>query len=284
MDTFTRKNPTDDTKLQGSVLESPKKPRAVIAIVHGFGEHIGRYEAVAKLLGSNGFAVLGLDLHGHGRTTGKRGHVAEYERLREDVDALTDEARTRFRSVPVFLWGHSMGGGLVLDYVLRRGGRGLRGVIATGPLIEAVGGPSGPVMGLIRLIGKVAPGFSIANRISGEQISTMREEQARYEADTLNHDRLGVGLALGMLGVCNTLPGKGAAFPLPLLLMHARDDQLTRCAASEKFAQSVPDCNFHAFEGVEHEIHNDTSRGRVVDLITQFIEDHRELSQNRHRS
>ena len=137
-DTFTRTNPTDDTRLQGRVLQAPKVPRAVVAVVHGFGEHIGRYEAVAAQLGARGMAVLGLDLHGHGRTPGRRGHVPEWERLREDVDAVIHEARARFGAAPLFLWGHSMGGGLVLDYVLARGGKRLRGVIATAPMIEAV--------------------------------------------------------------------------------------------------------------------------------------------------
>jgi alpha-beta hydrolase superfamily lysophospholipase len=274
MQTFMRHNPTDNTPLHGEVIAAPKRARAVIAIVHGFGEHIGRYTPLGPLFENLGFAALGLDLHGHGRTPGPRGNVESYERLREDVDMLLDEASERFPDVPVFLWGHSMGGGLALDYTLTRGERGMKGVIATAPLIEAVDAPPAIALSILKLIRKFKPSFAINNEIDGTKISSQPEEQARYESDTLNHGRLGVGLGLGSLGVGKTLPARGARFPLPLLLMHARGDQLTRFEASQKFAANCPTCNFHPFEDVEHEMHNDTSRERVIALMTNFIESH----------
>ena len=275
MTIFTARNATDDKVLQGTLLANPKSPKAAIALVHGFGEHAGRYARVAPLFEAAGIALLGLDLHGHGRTPGPRGRVDRYERLREDVDALLEHARERYPKLPLFLWGHSMGGGLVLNYLLNRGDSGLRGAIATAPLIRAVDAPPKPVMTLLGLLRRVAPGFSIANSIEAEAISTLPEEQKAYAEDALNHDRLGVGLGVGMLRAGETTLSKAAEFPVPLLLMHSRDDKLTDFFASEAFAKACPDCNFHPFEGVEHELHNDTSREHVVQLMTQFVEAHR---------
>ena len=275
MSNFTRKNPTDYTSLHGRVLQSPAKPQAVIAIVHGFGEHIGRYEPMATLLSAEGFAVIGLDLHGHGHTPGARGYVRRYERLREDVDMLVMEARERFPDLPLFLWGHSMGGGLVLDYVFDRGAIGsegtrLVGAIATAPLIEAADPPPAPVFAAMKLLARIAPKLAIKNTITGDQISTLPEERARYEADALNHDRLSLALGLQILGAGKGLSKRREAFPVPLLLIHARGDTLTEFEASEAFAAAREGCNFHPLEGVAHEVHNDSSRDEVVRLITDF--------------
>ena len=272
---FIRKNPTDDTPLHGRVLASPAKPVAVIGIVHGFGEHVGRYEDVAERLGAEGLAVIGLDLHGHGHTPGPRGYVRRYERFRENVDMLVAEAGARFPDMPLFLWGHSMGGGLVLDYTFDRGavaseGTRLSGVIATAPLIEAADPPPAPVFALMKLLARIAPKAALKNTITGDQISTLPEEQTRYEADTLNHDRLSLALGLQILGAGKGLAERQEAFPVPLLLIHARGDTLTKFEASERFAAAREGCNFHPLEGVAHEVHNDSSRDEVVRLITDF--------------
>ena len=274
---FSRRNPTDDTELMGTVLAAPKAPRAVIALVHGFGEHAGRYRPFARELEARGFAVVGLDLHGHGRTNGARGRCDRYERLREDVDMLLWEVRERFPEAPVILYGHSMGGGLVLDHVLQRGGfvrdgQKLSGVIASAPLLEAVDAPPGIALSALGLVRRFAPGFALRQPITGAKISTMPEERAAYESDPLIHNRLGVGLGLDILASGKRSLKRAAEFSLPLLVMHARGDELTSFAASERFAEAAPDCNFIAFEGVAHEIHNDTSRARVADEVSRFAE------------
>ena len=278
MTIFTRHNPTDDLILHGRVLASPAKPRAVIAVVHGFGEHTGRYTGIAEGLGELGFAVLGLDLHGHGSTPGRRGYVKSYTRFHEDVEMLLVEARSRFPGLSVYLWGHSMGGGLVLDFVFENGALEreegqLAGVIATAPLIEAVDPPPAPLFAVMKLLEKAAPKLTLRNPITGEQISTLPEEQARYAEDTLNHDKLTLALGSRILESGKRTASRKGAFPVPLLLMHSRDDTLTRFEASERFARGRDNCNFHPFEGVAHELHNDSSRGEVLRLIDAFVTD-----------
>ena len=274
---FSRRNPTDETELMGTVLAVPKAPRAVIALIHGFGEHMGRYRPFAAELESRGFAVIGLDLHGHGRTNGARGRCDSYERLREDVDMLLWEARERFPGMPVILYGHSLGGGLVLDHVLNRGGfvregQKLAGVVVSAPLLEAVDAPPRPALSALGLVRRFAPGFAMRQPISGEKISSMPDERAAYESDPLVHNRLGVGLGLDSLAAGRRSLSRASEFPLPLLVMHARGDELTSFAASERFAEAAPDFNFIALEGVAHEIHNDTSRARVADEVSKFAE------------
>src|SRR5262249_41630904 len=110
-------------------------PRAVVGIIHGMGEHSGRYSHVAERLIREGYAVLAYDQRGHGRTDGKRGHTPSYELLVDGVDRFVTEARRRFPELPLFLYSHSMGGNVTLNYLLRRKPQ-LAGAVVTGPWLR----------------------------------------------------------------------------------------------------------------------------------------------------
>ena len=118
--------------------ETPAK--AIACLVHGLGEHSGRYAHVGAALNVAGYALLGFDLRGHGKSGGPRGHTPSYETLMDDIGRLLAEARQRYPGQPQFLYGHSLGGNLVLNYALRRK-PGLAGVIATSPAIRTATPP-----------------------------------------------------------------------------------------------------------------------------------------------
>ncbi len=270
---FDTVNPVDDMPLSG-VIYTPDNPTAVISLVHGFGEHIGRYAGMMDHLGEHGIATAALDLRGHGRSGGTRGVSRTYENMRSDVDVLTDKTREEFPDLPHFLFGHSMGGGLVLNYVLKRGAKALSGVIATAPMLRLPEPPPKPLELIVRALRRIAPGMSIKNAIDGTKISSLPNEQAAYEADPLNHGQLGVGLAVDLVQQGEWTLSQAESWTAPLLLMHARQDVLTAYEASREFAQKAQNCDFHTFENVAHEIHNDTSRDAVYANIITFVESH----------
>ena len=112
---------------------APKdKPKAVVALIHGLGEHTGRYAHVGAALTEKGYALLGFDLRGHGKSGGPRGHLPSSEAFMTDIDRFLEETAERYPGLPQFLYGHSLGGLLVLNYALRRKPR-LAGVIS--PLV-----------------------------------------------------------------------------------------------------------------------------------------------------
>ena len=264
----------DGLRLSGQI-HSPETPRAVMSLVHGFGEHQGRYEPMITYLSAQNIAVVTMDLRGHGTSEGKRGVCQAYDFMLGDVSAQLEKARRTFPDLPQFLYGHSMGGGIVLRYVSKPARRqGLAGVIASAPLLGLPKPlPKGQAL-FVKLLRKIAPNAVLPNPIPGSQISTLPEEQARYEADKLNHGKLGVGLAVDMIENGETVLSRAQNLNLPVLVMHAKDDQLTASAASENFAQLAPDCAFHLFEDCEHEMHNDTVRQEVFALMSDFITQH----------
>jgi len=163
--------------------------KAVVCLVHGQGEHSGRYSHVATVLNQAGYVLLGLDLRGNGKSEGKRGHASSYETLMDDIAHLTDEAAKRFPDYPRFLYGHCMGGNLVLNYILRRRPQ-LVGVIATSPLLSLSFELHTCKVMLARIIANVWPSLCFTMRIDVAMISRDPEVLQTLENDPLCHTRI----------------------------------------------------------------------------------------------
>ncbi len=252
-------------------MSAPEKPKAVMLLVHGFGEHSGRYEPMMAHLADHDIAVIALDLEGHGQSGGRRGVCRSYDVLLADVDLLKAKAKADFPGLPVFLYGHSMGGGLALHYVLKHGDDGLNGVIASAPLIHPAEPVPGPLRALVKILRPVLPNMTIGNEISGDKVSSVPDEQKRYEQDPLNHGRLGLGLATGIIEGGEWVADNAERWNTPLLLIHAEADKLTQFNSSREFAANAQNCEFHPMADCEHEMHNDSVREDVYGKMTAFM-------------
>ena len=261
----------DGTELFGRhwAVETPK---AVMTLVHGFGEHCGRYASMAAFLNSHDIAVVTLDFRGHGKSAGRRGVVKSYEDFRADLAVLLAKTQALYPHTPQVLYGHSMGGGIVLDH----GSRNLDDlpIIASAPFIA----PTAPVPKSLRifveLMGKLLPKTAMSQPIDGTKISNLAEEQTLYLDDPLNHGKLGFRLAEGMVKTGERLSLDAKNWDRPLLLLHSKADQLTSFQASEAFAHEAKQTEFHAFEIHQHEMHNDLCRAEVYTLMSDFILKH----------
>jgi alpha-beta hydrolase superfamily lysophospholipase len=266
----------DGTSLQGRHWAAAA-PRATLALVHGFGEHAGRYQPMADALTAAGVQVVAADLRGHGESDGKRGVVSGYDDFRADLAALLDRARDLHAGVdgPLVLFGHSMGGGIVLDYGVHSGvhsgAPGVDAVIASAPLVALADAPPKPLEAIMRGLAKIAPRLALAQPIDGTKISSLPEEQSAYEDDPLTHGKLGLRTAVGMVDTGASITRNAAQCTLPLLVYHSPGDQLTDYAASRAACEAAGG-RFETFEGVEHEMHNDTGREDVYALILGFID------------
>lgn len=273
MSTFEANNASDGTILRGQIWAA-ENPKAVMSLVHGFGEHSGRYADMASYLNSKDISVVTLDLRGHGKSDGRRGYCPDYNLLLSDVDALLAKSREIYPDLPHMLYGHSMGGGIVMNHQLKSGGAGINAVIVSAPFIQPADTISKPQRAIVRFLGKMAPKMSLGNKIDGSKVSRLPLEQEAYMSDPLNHGNLGVGLAIGMVEGGEWILENAQNWTRPLLLVHARQDQLTDFAASEAFATKAQNCTFKAYEDCEHEIHNDCHRADVYKAASDFIESH----------
>ena len=250
------------------------QPKAAILLVHGHGEHVGRYEHVAAALAEQGYAMLGFDLRGHGKSGGARGATPSYDALMDDIASFSGQAEARFAGLPRFLYGHSMGGNLVLNYALRCK-PDLHGVIATGPWLKLAFDPPATQVTLSRMMNSLAPGFSQHSKLDTKGLSHDQAVVAAYEHDPLVHDMVSARLFLVMYESGLWALEHASEFPLPLLLMHGAADPITSAKASQEFAQKAGDkATLKVWEGLYHEIHNEFEKPEVFKTMLEWLEKH----------
>jgi alpha-beta hydrolase superfamily lysophospholipase len=251
-----------------------ENPSSVVCIVHGLGEHCNRYNHFAGFFNSKGLACLGYDRVGHGRSSGKRGHVENFSFYLDEIDMLLQTARKEYPKAPVFLYGHSMGGNLVLNYVLRKSEE-ITGAIATGSWIRLSKNPSALLLAFARAINSICPSFHQPNGLDVATLSRDRNVVKAYQQDPLVHDRISVKAAVEMFDAAGFLDKYQGLFPKPLLLMHGNTDSLVDVSGTNALATRITgDITLKIWPDMFHEIHNETDKQLVMDYTFNWIGKH----------
>jgi alpha-beta hydrolase superfamily lysophospholipase len=246
-------------------------PKAAIMLVHGHGEHVARFDHVAAALTKKGYAMLGFDLRGHGKSGGARGHTAAYDALMDDIASFSRQTDQRYAGLPRFLYGHSLGGNLVLNYVLRRK-PDLHGVIATGPWLKLAFQPPASQVTLGRLMNGIAPGFTQHSKLDTRGLSHDQAVITAYENDPLVHDKISARLFVAIYESGLWALEHAAEFPLPLLLMHGAADPITSVKASQEFAEKAcTKTTLKVWDGLYHEIHNELEKAEVFNFMLDWL-------------
>lgn len=244
--------------------------RAQCLLVHGLGEHSGRYRHVADALAQRGLTVWGLDYRGHGQSGGRRGHCGGLDELVGDVGCLVAAARAVAPSLPLVLVGHSLGGLLVLTYALDHP-QALRAVVASSPALDLAVPPPMIKRGLAALLGRVWPTFAVPNGVHPEWLSHDAAVVAEYRRDPLVHRAVTLGgyraVRLGMAAARR----RAAELAVPCLLLQAGDDRLVSAAATRAFAAAAPGSALRVYEGWFHELFNEVSHREALDDMGRWI-------------
>ncbi len=268
----------NETKLYYQSWYPPGRPQAVVALVHGFGEHSSRYAHVANELVRRNMAVYGFDLRGHGRSDGQKGHIDAFAEFRGDVAAYLKMIAQKEPNCPLFLLGHSMGGLIVLNYGLHYP-EGLAGVIASSPHLADP--PVSPVLVKIgQVLSNVWPTFSINAGLDTQALSRDTKEVQAYENDPLVHGKATPRLSTELATAVEWTQKHAAEFQPPLLIIHGDADTLTSPDASSHFYENVNSDNksYISYEGGYHESFNDIHRERVITEVGQWLAYQTELA------
>lgn len=254
--------------------EPEKKPKAVIALVHGFGEHTGRYAHVGDPFNKAGYALIGFDLRGHGKSGGARGHTPSYDALMDDIADFMALIKKRYPAIPRFLYGHSMGGNQVLNFCLRYK-PDVVGVIATGPWLKLAFDPPALQVTLAKTMGHIAPSFTQNSPLDTSALSHDQKVVDAYNTDPLVHSKISARLFVGIYESGLWALEHADEFSVPLLLMHGTADRITSCAASAEFAKRAGKIvTWHAWEGLYHEIHNESEKAEVLNYMIHWMDGH----------
>jgi alpha-beta hydrolase superfamily lysophospholipase len=238
------------------------------------GEHSGRYNYLVDALAAANISVVSYDQMGHGRTEGKRGHVANYDMLLGCVGELTSKMVELVPAKPTFLLGHSMGGNVLLNYILRRNPK-INGAIVSAPWLKLAFEPPALQVKLGKLVSGFLPGLVQSTKLDVNTISKDPKEVKRYVDDPLVHDKISTAFFTGVYEAGEWALQHAADLKTPVLLYHGTADKLTSHDASKEFCEKASgDVTFKSLEGLYHESHNEPEREEVFQTIVKWIEAH----------
>jgi alpha-beta hydrolase superfamily lysophospholipase len=265
---------SDNLTLFGRVWQSEVAPaKGVVNLVHGLGEHSGRYAHIAEALTKAGYHFIAFDLRGHGLSEGKRGHTPDFDQILDDVDRFLAKSNQIVNAdLPNFLYGHSLGGGIVINYGLRRQNT-LKGVIATDPALELAFKPSGLKIWFGNLLANLAPAFSMDNGLELAALSRDAAIVKAYQDDALVHSKMSAKLGVALLDSGRYAMDHAQEWTLPLLLMHGTADRITSPQASQTFAEKAKSgVTLRLWDGYYHEIHNDIGKADVIAAMIDWLD------------
>ncbi|MDP3761135.1 MAG: lysophospholipase [Ramlibacter sp.] len=263
----------DNLALQDWPLPEGLVLRGVVILVHGLGEHAGRYDHVARRLNGWGFAVRGYDQYGHGESDGVRGGLPATPRLLDDLADVIESTRARMEAgVPLVLLGHSMGG-LVAACLVALRKLPIQGLVLSSPALDP--GLSAFQKLLLATLPRLAPNLTVGNGVDPDFVSHDPEVVAAYRADPKVHDRISGRLARFIAGSGPVVLERAATWTVPTLLMWAGEDKLVNPRGARAFAAAAPAkvVTARCFDGLFHEIFNELDSEPVFATLKQWLDE-----------
>lgn len=257
--------------LRGIIKSPGDHIRAGIILVHGIGEHIQRYSHWIERFNENGIGVVGVDLPGHGLSDGKRGNIKSYSLTDEMIDFLLTEHKKTFPGIPVFIYGHSMGGGIVLQYLLHKNPE-INGSIVTSPWLRLAFEPARIKLVLARIMKGLWPSLTLPSGLVISHLSHDQKVVDAYFADPLDHDRISFNLFFNAVKAADYSLKHAGNLKIPMLLMHGTGDQINSVQGSIDFAAKSKMTELKLWDGGYHELHNELFKDEVFEYIMSWLE------------
>lgn len=263
---------SDKLQLNGASCSPPGEIKAAVVLIHGMGEHFGRYNHVVEFFNSIGYAVIGMDLRGHGNSQGKRGHISSYEQMMNDVDGLLEKAQGLFSGLPLIMYGHSLGGNIAANYVLRRQPE-FKGLIVTAPYFKLAFEPPAWKVALSKIMAKILPAVTLPTELELAALSRDQSVVDAYENDPLVHDKISSAFFTSVHTAAPYPIEHAAELKTKTLAMHGLADRITSYQGTTAFAQNNPQMiELKLWEGLYHEIHNEPEKQQVFNHIKTWLE------------
>ncbi len=254
----------------------PEGPaRAALVLIHGYGDHSGRYSHVADTVAQIGGATYAFDLRGHGQSEGRRAYVDYFEQYLDDLGQFIESVRGECPDRPLILFGHSMGGLIALKYALDRD-PDLHGLVLSSPAIEVNPDLAPFLRRVSHVIGRVAPTLPTVRSPEGA-ISRDPAVVAEAEADPLNyHGRIPARTGAELLQAGTSVQHRLDAVTTPFLVLHGTADVLTSPDWSRRLYDRAPvsDKTLKLYEGLYHETFNEPERETVLNDLQKWVKDH----------
>mgnify|MGYP001082137156 CR=1 FL=1 len=265
----------DGMKLSGYLWEPKEKPKALINLVHGFGEYSERYGHWAMRFAEKGFVIHAIDYRGHGKSDGHRGYIHKFEDFLNDIDVLIKESEKLYPEISQFIYGHSLGGNIVTNYILKRENN-FRGAVISSPWYQLAFSPSTLTIFFARIIKKIFPKFTGKANLDAKALSHDKRVIKEYISDPLVHEKLSPNMFFEIYNAGIQALDNVDKLNIPVLLQHGNSDPITSCKASKEFYTKAEklsrEIEYKEWEGMYHELHNELEYEEVFRYVVGWIE------------
>ena len=250
-------------------------PKGVVLICHGIAEHSGRYDHVARSICAAGYSVVSFDLRGHGKSSGKRTYVNRFSDYLDDLGDALARVKSDYPQVPIFLLGHSMGGGIIAQYAIERD-LDVNGLLLSAPSAKVADDLSPFLQKISGVLSAIAPRLPVL-KLDNSFISKDPKVKEAYDNDPLNYrEKLLARTGAEILESTKKISAGCDAIELPILIMHGKADKLTDISGSEMLYEKVSseDKTLKLYEGLYHEILNEPEQDMVKADIIAWLDAH----------
>ncbi len=249
-----------------------KNPQGVLVLVHGLGEHSGRYAPFAEFLTQHGFSSYAYDQRGHGKTPGPRVFIDRFEDFIQDLSLFIKEVKKNEKKQKIFLLGHSFGGQVVINYLAQHA-KQIHGTVLSSPNIQLALELPWIKKTLGQWFSFLFPKLAIPGDISSEYLSHDPQEVLKYDRDPLVQKKITLRLGAQLLANLEKVPFLAKNIKTPCLIFHGDADRITSCAASEEFFSNLgsPDKEIKIYPGLFHETLNELGKEKIFQDVTQWL-------------
>ncbi|PKO18596.1 MAG: hypothetical protein CVU39_03915 [Chloroflexi bacterium HGW-Chloroflexi-10] len=263
---------SNGTNLFAQKWLTSEKPKAIITLVHGLGEHCDRYDHVAQFFNDAGISFYSYDHYGHGKSEGKRGHIPSYKVVTDSINAIIQFAKLEFPDTPVFLYGHSMGGNFVLYYLLQGFSEVTGGIVSSPGIGTGEPVPPGKLI-FGKIMRAISPNFTMKNGLDVENLSHDKSVIEAYKKDPLVHPMISARLGVDMIEKGPWIIKNASMLKNKLLLLQGTGDHIVSPSLTKEFASNAPQnlLTFKLYDGYFHEIHNEVGKKQVLEDIVSWI-------------
>ncbi|MEQ8766871.1 MAG: alpha/beta hydrolase [Planctomycetota bacterium] len=255
--------------IRGSEWVPRGEPSAAVVIVHGIGEHVGRYERLTSAWSARGWCSVGFDHLGHGRTHGARGHVPHFGWLLDEIDLAVARAGELAPSRPLFLYGHSWGGNILASWLLEHRAS-FDGAVLSSPWLRLGHPPAAWRVGLAKLLNPVLPGLGQKTDIPADHLTRDPREVEAYLADPLVHHRITLRTFVESAASSERVMNHAAELPGPLLVIQGRDDEVCDPEGARALAKANDRIVLREYQG-RHELHHELNAETVIQETVEWM-------------
>ncbi len=256
----------DGLKVHCRIWE-PDTAQSEIWIVHGMGDHGGRYETLAQTFAQSGYRVIIADHRGNGPSEGKRGFVTSFDDFLDDLSLTIDKIETGKKR---FILGQSMGGLIVARYLMTRS-QDFEKAVLMSPMLRTTNPPPRFKILLAKLVRKIYPSLTLRAGFNSGDLTADENRKAEYRKDHLKHDWVSAELGLAMFEQGLLAMAEAKSIKIPTLAKHGRIDKITCPAATEMFACENEKITLKIWEGMRHELHNEVESAKVISFVLDWL-------------